>query len=417
LNNSKTKPELVPEKGSGVKSKPEIIAFINELRPLKYLEIGLGSGINFDNIPVSDKVCISPHGRVQLPGRIYQGLSDEIFASSQFSREGLFDLIFIDGEHRYEQVVRDIYNSLNNLSPNGVILVHDVNPFEKPDAVASRVKPSGGKPWCGDAWKSVLHVKEKLPDVGCAVIDEFPGFLVLWKRENSRISFDGDYPMLELDINYGRNNRGLFNFITLDDALAKVRKRTRLLKVVGLMAIHNFLMSPNNVVALSKHVDCLVLRFDALHGDSEVWKKCVDSVNGSCHLVTFESLIKWNRWNWREELIRKLDSIQPNYVLTLDEDETFGPDFKKDFDKFRESDKNLMMFDYEMITKDERQVKKYPAARHCKVFRWENGINYSPYRGYALPNLESPSIYFAQSKIQHWCFYTKEMEQNKVLHR
>ena len=116
-------------------------------------------------------------------------------------------------------------------------------------------------------------------------------------------------------------------------------------------------------------------------------------------------------------MVRKLDIIEPRYVFAIDEDETFDLGFKKDFDNFRESGKNLMMFNYEMRTDDGRSVKKYPGARHCKTFRWAKGINYFPYQGYAKPNLKNPSVFLAESKIQHWCFYTTEMEQNKELHK
>lgn len=39
-----------------------------------------------------------------------------------------FDLIFIDGDHRYEGVKRDFENYRDMLSPRGVILFHDIDP-------------------------------------------------------------------------------------------------------------------------------------------------------------------------------------------------------------------------------------------------------------------------------------------------
>jgi hypothetical protein len=53
-----------------------------------------------------------------------------------------FDLIFIDGDHRYEGVKRDFENYRGLLSGRGVILFHDVDP----DHV---FKKSVG----GDAWR------------------------------------------------------------------------------------------------------------------------------------------------------------------------------------------------------------------------------------------------------------------------
>ena len=50
--------------------------------------------------------------------------SDEFFSQNKET----FDLIFIDGLHIHEQVLKDIDNSLNVLNENGVILLHDCLP-------------------------------------------------------------------------------------------------------------------------------------------------------------------------------------------------------------------------------------------------------------------------------------------------
>lgn len=39
-----------------------------------------------------------------------------------------FDLVFIDGLHHSDQVLKDINNSLSFLEPNGVIMCHDILP-------------------------------------------------------------------------------------------------------------------------------------------------------------------------------------------------------------------------------------------------------------------------------------------------
>ena len=40
-----------------------------------------------------------------------------------------YDVIFIDGDHCAQQVRQDIFNALNALSPQGIILLHDVFPL------------------------------------------------------------------------------------------------------------------------------------------------------------------------------------------------------------------------------------------------------------------------------------------------
>jgi hypothetical protein len=81
-------------------------------------------------------------------------------------KQKLFDVIFIDGLHTYEQTFKDIINALHHLNPNGVIVLHDINPENENMALpaASRdqamqaVGQSGG--WCGDSWKAVHHIIE-----------------------------------------------------------------------------------------------------------------------------------------------------------------------------------------------------------------------------------------------------------------
>jgi len=52
--------------------------------------------------------------------------SDEFFKTVQF--DGQMALIFIDGDHLYEQVKKDFDNALKLLAPNGYIFLHDTAP-------------------------------------------------------------------------------------------------------------------------------------------------------------------------------------------------------------------------------------------------------------------------------------------------
>ena len=42
-----------------------------------------------------------------------------------------FDFIFIDGDHRYSQVVKDVRNSYNVLKPGGILAGHDFEKFKE----------------------------------------------------------------------------------------------------------------------------------------------------------------------------------------------------------------------------------------------------------------------------------------------
>jgi len=195
--------------------------------------------------------------------------------------------------------------------------------------------------------------------------------------------------------------------------------------IAGVMAICNFPLAPVLSRELAKKVDHMSLRFDKVNGDRKIWEECKKDIKEICPSTHFfESDIKWNRWNWRSELLRSLDHIRPEYVLFIDEDEEYDSNFDEDFKRFRLSEFPMMMFDYRMITDDNRQVMKYPKARHCKAYKWMPGIKYQPYHGYAIPDFPGEpkptyhtNRYRAESRIKHYCFYTREMEESKILHK
>ena len=78
----------------------------------------------------------------------------------KISKNKIYDIIFIDGLYLYEQSLRDINNSLNHLSINGSIVLHDCNPLSKESQNKKRRKL---KKWHGDVWKvfSILRMTRK----------------------------------------------------------------------------------------------------------------------------------------------------------------------------------------------------------------------------------------------------------------
>lgn len=187
--------------------------------------------------------------------------------------------------------------------------------------------------------------------------------------------------------------------------------------IIGLMAIHNFPLAPLMLHNLSMYCDKVIMRFDTFLGDKKTLRRCVELVPKS-KLCVIYSERKWNRYNWREQLVQEAGKYKPNLVLFPDSDEVFHPEVMFDFQRFVEDDKaNLLMFKTEMVSDDGREVKLYPRMSHCKAFKYQKGINYEPYQMYAIPNVKDPVKMKAQTKIQHWCFYTRFMEKNKKLHK
>jgi len=156
--------------------------------------------------------------------------------------------------------------------------------------------------------------------------------------------------------------------------------------IIGCMAVHNFSLAHYMAFALSLYCDKVILRFDSVNGDKRVFKRCMEAIPEH-KLVSFTSKQGWNRWNWREELTEAAGEYKPEIILFPDSDECFSPGFEFDLEDFRKSEAGMLMFKTQMVTQDGRIVSIYPKERHCKVFKWEKGVNFQPYQKFARPNL------------------------------
>jgi SAM-dependent methyltransferase len=126
------------------------IALVNLLvsakRDCAYLEIGCAANDLYDSVPVRNKTGVDPSS-----GGNARMTSDDFFRQNK-SR---FDVIFIDGLHTYDQVRRDIINSIKVLKPGGWIAFHDMLPRSW---MEHNVPYLGIGPWTGDVWKVAFEL-------------------------------------------------------------------------------------------------------------------------------------------------------------------------------------------------------------------------------------------------------------------
>jgi hypothetical protein len=166
--------------------------------------------------------------------------------------------------------------------------------------------------------------------------------------------------------------------------------------------------------------DRLYLRFDGLLGDREILK-AAEKVSGKRLGDIYISKSRWNAYIWREEMLRMLDGVKPKIVLCPDEDEEFGHGIKKDMKNFVASKKPQMAFNYEFpmpsIEGGYRwRGKPLPCRPHVKVYRWRPGLTFLPYQGRGrLSNYSKKKYVVGKSKIRHYCFYTPELRDAKVV--
>lgn len=212
--------------------RKEIRVVENLIKPKRYLEVGISTGDHLLSVDADYKVGIDINPKIpeNFPIKVYIGSSDSIFNSPEFKQEKPFDLIFIDAFHEYNQVVRDVKNALKYLTSKGIIICHDVYPFDRLNIpnLTNKEPPSPTAPWTGDTWKVVFYVRWFMPKMQYCVVKNFPGYLYLWKshevRPVSRMemkSRTGKYFIGQEDIDkltdeWGANNTDLMNIVELD---------------------------------------------------------------------------------------------------------------------------------------------------------------------------------------------------------
>jgi hypothetical protein len=138
-----------------------------------YLEIGCDKDQLFSKINLQNKTGVDPYSG----GNIRQ-TSDDFFLTNNKT----FDLVFIDGLHTYDQVKRDILNSVKFLNDDGIILVHDC----LPDTMAKQAVPRYKMQWNGDVWKAIVDLRQD-PDLDVYTCEMDQGIGVIKKNKNTSI--------------------------------------------------------------------------------------------------------------------------------------------------------------------------------------------------------------------------------------
>ena len=135
---------------------------INEFKDGKntYLEIGIEYGHTFNNVQIPNKTGVDPDPKVKN-NTIVKKTSDEFFEQNTDT----FDVIFIDGMHQTEFVLRDFNNSVNCLNKNGLIFLDDILPINEREQKKIPIKHTyeNGilkyrESWTGDVWKLVYYL-------------------------------------------------------------------------------------------------------------------------------------------------------------------------------------------------------------------------------------------------------------------
>ena len=174
-----------------------------------YLEIGVGDGESFKKINCELKESCDPYndekdGMYNKDLITYHMTSDEMFKNMDTNKK--YDVIFIDGLHIGNQVLKDLWNSLNHITENGYVLIHDSVPLYA--GMCSTERCNGE--WVGTVYKIYpILLKEDInfyilnDDFGIGVVRGNQKFKSINVPQESDMSFkevfyntEFDYPRL-----------------------------------------------------------------------------------------------------------------------------------------------------------------------------------------------------------------------------
>lgn len=202
-------------------NRTDIINFyISKYKFEKYLEIGVADGVNIERVTAKYKHGVDP-GQEKYYSKFselvtHKTTSDNFFAEIK-DKNIFYDFIFIDGLHHSDQVDKDIYNSLNHLSPEGIIMLHDANPSSFEAQLVPRIQIE----WNGDVWKSIVKLRCNNPNVEVFTVDTDYGCAIL--RKGSQKLYNKVPLAAALNWNYFVPNRKeLLNLISVEEFIKKL---------------------------------------------------------------------------------------------------------------------------------------------------------------------------------------------------
>ena len=204
--------------------RTEIINFILEKlnRKTNYLEIGVRHRYeNFDLVNSDVKFSVDPGYESDINDVDFKMTSDEFFdgiKNNQFLDPDIrFDVIFIDGSHFADQVLKDINNSLEYLKADGMIVMHDCNPPTEFHAVENydyQISPSRGL-WNGTTWKAFFKMRKR-SDISSCCIDTDWGVGIISKSKNLGKPSLVENEFYEYQILH-KNRKKSLNLVTYDE--------------------------------------------------------------------------------------------------------------------------------------------------------------------------------------------------------
>lgn len=153
-----------------------IVDLVKVYRPKVYVELGLHIGETwYKVIPHAEKSFgVDIVDRSIKGGKIYIQTTDEFF--QHFDQE--INMAFIDADHSFESVLKDLKNVSKLLHPQGVIILHDTDP--ESDHLFNKC-------YCGDAYRVVTLLQDSEEYNAITIPVAEAGLTIITKKNNTRV--------------------------------------------------------------------------------------------------------------------------------------------------------------------------------------------------------------------------------------
>ena len=174
---------------------------LSQFQSPRYLEIGVNEGQTFFEISAAYKAAVDPSfifdvSKARESGadsEFFEITSDEYFATVA-DRAKLFDVIYLDGLHTFEQTLRDFNNSIELLQQDGVIVIDDVLPTSYQAGLPNQLDSfkineflnDDDASWMGDTYKLVFFIEAYFPFYDLRTIADNHGQAVVWRAKRPR---------------------------------------------------------------------------------------------------------------------------------------------------------------------------------------------------------------------------------------
>ncbi|QOX79679.1 methyltransferase domain-containing protein [Trichlorobacter lovleyi] len=191
-------PDAAYEVMRGAAPTSDFLQYLHQvLEPRFYLEIGvfMGASLQLANCPalgIDPAPCMGPDN--PLWEKIVVATSDDyFFDESNRAYQGMLDLVYIDGMHLIENVIKDFINIEARSHPGTIIVLDDIYPNHPVQARRERETLA----WTGDVWKIVQILRDVRPDLELIPVDTYPaGTLIVLGADAGNQNFSKGFDFI-----------------------------------------------------------------------------------------------------------------------------------------------------------------------------------------------------------------------------